>query len=258
MMYRISEKFFSLQGEGYYAGTPSIWVRVFGCNLKCPGFACDTEYSWNPKFKNDHDTYTSQEIFEKLQSLIIDEHNPNGSLIHPLTGNDIHIVFTGGEPLLKKYQTMIQEVVGRFLCVNEYVNFTVETNGTQPLTEDFTNWLYDNDNVYPFFSISPKLESVSWEKYALDIGNINSILDKYQGQLKFVANNTIECETELLESVRLIQENSNSDYEYWIMPLGATKEEQLNIAPIVERYQTLGFKIALRGHTYVWSDAKNR
>jgi 7-carboxy-7-deazaguanine synthase len=255
MMYRLSEVgFLSIQGEGRYAGTPSIWARVFGCNLKCPGFACDTEYSWNPKFKNDHDTYTSQEIYTKLKDLITNENNPNGLLIHPLTGNDIHIVFTGGEPLLKKYQKMIQEVVDLFLVDNYYVNFTLETNGTQPLTEDFTNWLDKNYNVYPFFSISPKLESVSWEKGAVDISNINSILDKYQGQLKFVANDTEECETELLETVRLIQ----GDYEYWVMPLGATKEDQLDIAPIVERYQALGFKIALRGHTYIWSDAKNR
>jgi len=42
------------------------------------------------------------------------------------------------------------------------------------------------------------------------------------------------------------------------MPLGETREDQLKIAPIVEKYQQMGFKIATRNHTYIWSNEKNR
>ena len=52
--------------------------------------------------------------------------------------------------------------------------------------------------------------------------------------------------------------NSNLNYEYWIMPLGETREDQLQIAPIVEKYQQFGFNIATRNHTYIWSNEKNR
>jgi len=259
MQYRLSELFFSMQGEGHYAGTPSLWVRTFGCNLKCPGFPCDTEYSWNGEYKNSHDTYTSEEVYTKLKSLITDKYNPVGSLVHPLTGNDIHLVFTGGEPLLKKYHKMIQEVVTMFSLDNSYVNFTIETNGTQVLTKEFVNWLDDNPySIRPFFSISPKLESVSGEKNAVNIDNITSILNSFSGQLKFVADASEECETELLYFVEKLKYNSIIDYEYWVMPLGTTREDQLQIAPIVEKYQQLGFKIATRNHTYIWSDEKNR
>ena len=257
--YRLSEIFgISMQGEAHYAGTPSLWVRVFGCNLTCPGFPCDTEYSWNRDYKNEHNTYTSREIFDKLKALNTDSLNPTGSLIHPLTGNDIHLVFTGGEPLLKKYQAMIQEVVGLFAEENEIVYFTVETNGTQALTTEFVAWMRLLNNIAPFFSISPKLEAVSGERNAVDIANINNILHIFTGQLKFVVNATAECEQELVEYVTKLDDHEYWDNEYWVMPLGETRDDQLQIAPIVEKYQAMGFKIALRGHTYVWSNEKNR
>jgi 7-carboxy-7-deazaguanine synthase len=256
--YRVSEMFMSMQGEGQFAGTPSLWVRTFGCNLTCPGFPCDTEYSWNGEYKNDHNTYTSLEIFDKLKALNTNALNPTGSLDHPVTGNAIHIVFTGGEPLLKKYQQMIQEVIDLFVAENDTVNFTIETNGTQSLTSEFANWIDAGIWMQPFFSISPKLQSVSGEKGAINVSNImHLVLSTTEGQLKFVVDASTECEQELLHFVKLLNDEGYSG-EYWAMPLGETRDDQLNIAPIVEKYQALGFKIALRGHTYVWSNEKNR
>lgn len=42
MMRKINEIFYSLQGEGYHTGTPAIFVRFSGCNLKCD--FCDTQH----------------------------------------------------------------------------------------------------------------------------------------------------------------------------------------------------------------------
>ena len=39
---RINEIFYSLQGEGYFTGTPAVFVRFAGCNLRCP--FCDTDH----------------------------------------------------------------------------------------------------------------------------------------------------------------------------------------------------------------------
>lgn len=266
--YRLSEQFFSIQGEGTYAGQPSLWARVFGCNLKCPGFPCDTEYSWNPAFKDGSNTYTAIEIVDNWIEMLKTPSNPEGLFRHPITKNDIHFVLTGGEPLLVKYQKMLMEILG---VLNERnvnntpIFITIETNGTQALTPEFIIALEDQYERSPyfeiFFSISPKLHTVSGEVDAVDYDNIIHILTDYPGQLKFVCSDSVECEEELDLVVSVLnakRTNITVPFDFWIMPLGTTRDDQLQIAPIVEKYQAKGYKIATRNHTYIWSDAKNR
>ena len=189
-----------------------------------------------------------------MKQLITDEHNPEGKLSHPLTENHIHLAFTGGEPLLKKYQPMIMEVVDRFLDDDYSVMFTIETNGTQQLTEEFANWVVMRE---AFFSFSPKLESVAGEKNAVNIENIIRVDKRNFSQIKFVADMSDSCLHEVLLYTKQLRE---LEYEgdIWVMPKGETKEDQLNVAPVVEKYQQLGFKIATRNHCYIWSNDKNR
>lgn len=75
---RIAEIFTSLQGEGLWLGTPSTFVRISGCNLRCTW--CDTPYaSWNPE--------------GSVRS--VDE------ITNDVAGRNVaHIVLTGGEPML--------------------------------------------------------------------------------------------------------------------------------------------------------------
>ncbi len=75
---RLTEIFYSLQGESTYQGLPCIFVRLTGCNLRC-GW-CDTAYSFTGG-----ETLSVDAVFEKIQS-------------YPCTLVEI----TGGEPLLQK------------------------------------------------------------------------------------------------------------------------------------------------------------
>jgi 7-carboxy-7-deazaguanine synthase len=76
---RISEVFYSIQGEGKLAGVPSVFVRASGCNLRCTW--CDTPYaSWNPEGP----TLTVDQIVAEVKRY------PSAK----------HVVLTGGEPMI--------------------------------------------------------------------------------------------------------------------------------------------------------------
>ncbi len=75
---KISEIFYSIQGEGALIGTPSVFVRTSGCNLRCAW--CDTPYtSWQPEGE------------ERSVDSIVEEVNRYGAA---------HVVVTGGEPMI--------------------------------------------------------------------------------------------------------------------------------------------------------------
>ena len=71
-MRKINEIFYSLQGEGYHTGTPAIFVRFSGCNLKCD--FCDTQHEEGKMMTDDE---------------IIAEVKKNTA---------VTVVLTGGEP----------------------------------------------------------------------------------------------------------------------------------------------------------------
>lgn len=101
---RINEIFYSIQGEGRFTGTPSIFIRFSGCNLHC-GF-CDTNHLPYKKL-------TEDEIMFEIEKYKAD-----------------HVVLTGGEPIL--------QITNSFICkLHELGKFVqIETNGTQSLEDD--------------------------------------------------------------------------------------------------------------------------
>ena len=100
-MRKINEIFYSLQGEGYHTGTPAIFVRFSGCNLKCD--FCDTQHEEGKMMTDD-------EIIAEVKK-------------YPA----VTVVLTGGEPSL----WIDDELIDRLHQAGKYV--TIETNGTRPL-----------------------------------------------------------------------------------------------------------------------------
>lgn len=128
MSYAIKEVFYTVQGEGYHAGTPALFVRFAGCNLwsgrdehrdrdadrngaECPRW-CDTDFV-------DGDKWETAEGPKGLAAYIV-ACCPGDEADLPL------VVFTGGEPLLQLDRALIAELREWFpkAC------FAVETNGT--------------------------------------------------------------------------------------------------------------------------------
>ena len=155
---KIAELFYSIQGEGRYMGVPSVFLRTFGCNFSCRGFGmprgelsteaefvdpakyrmyeelplvstgCDSYASWMPEFKDLSPMLTTDAIVDRIMEIL-----PFGEW------RDEHLVITGGEPLLgwqRAYPDLLEHPKMRGLK-----EITFETNGTQPLSTEFKEYL---------------------------------------------------------------------------------------------------------------------
>ena len=121
-LFPIVEIFHSVQGEGYHAGIPSIFIRFGGCNLRCPW--CDTDF----------DIWTDMSIAE---------------IVNELSKYDCdRIIFTGGEPALQDLVTLS----GYLKPLGYYLS--IETNGTIEIPSGTIDWIcvspkdqeYENKN----------------------------------------------------------------------------------------------------------------
>ena len=159
---KISEIFYSIQGEGMLAGVPSVFVRTSGCNLRCTW--CDTPYtSWNPE----------------------GEELPLGGILAEVRKRFAsHVVVTGGEPMIQPDIVRLTQRLKDF-----GLHITVETAGTvyQAVTCDL-------------MSISPKLanstpvrrEGGKWAaqhdrlRYQPEV--LKQLMAEFEYQLKFVVS----------------------------------------------------------------------
>lgn len=110
MSVKVNEIFYSLQGEGFWTGTPMVFVRLSGCNLRCP--FCDTDHVGFEELSAD-------EVVRKALAQ---------------AGDCRRICLTGGEPSLQADAALVTA----FHEAGFYLH--METNGTRPLP-DGIDWV---------------------------------------------------------------------------------------------------------------------
>lgn len=228
---KISELFFSIQGEGELTGIPSVFVRTSGCNLRCRW--CDTKYSsWTPEGEN----VDIEELVEKVCS-------------YPAR----HVVITGGEPMIAKD---VKEFVDLLKQSGKHI--TIETAGT----------IAPNGIQCDLASISPKLSDSTPEKgeiseewierhdsTRIDYNILNEWIDSYEFQLKFVVSRREE-----INEVKCIIDKIKSDIlpeKVLLMPEGTDSET------IHSRYEILvdlckenGFRMCNRLHLDLFGNTR--
>jgi organic radical activating enzyme len=242
---KISELFYSIQGEGRYMGVPSVFLRTYGCNFTCGGFGmpkgevsserdviaikaedytdykslplvstgCDSYASWDPRFKHLSPVLSTVSIVDSILTIL-----PHGRWM------DEHLVITGGEPLLgwqRAYPELLSNEKMRGLK-----EITFETNGTQELNQDLTvylqQWKINREKNALTFSVSPKL-SISGEKWSEAI--CPSIIRQYESvgfvYLKFV----IATKEDALEADKAVKEFRNGGFRgpVYFMPCGGVE-----------------------------------
>ncbi len=161
----IAEIFLSVQGEGVHAGTPSVFLRTYFCNLTCTW--CDTKYTWQNQDASesgvDYQPMAADAVFEKVMSY-----------------DRGHLVVTGGEPLL--HQKTLLPVLSALKKAGVYIE--VETNGTlRPGAEIL--------QVVDCFNVSPKTSnSLVDARLRIRRGPLEAFVRSGKAWFKFVIANS--------------------------------------------------------------------
>jgi organic radical activating enzyme len=246
---KISELFYSIQGEGRYMGVPSVFLRTFGCNFTCDGFGmtrgeksqerikiaaldsfgpyvnykelplvstgCDSYASWDPAFKHLSPVIDTKDIVKSICEML-----PHKEW------REEHLVITGGEPLLG-WQRAYPDLLNHS-SMQGLKEITFETNGTQPLTSDFKQYLADwgiEQRGYNAitFSVSAKL-GVSGESREDAI--LPDVVCEYEQvgytYLKFV----IASEEDAAEALEVIEIYRAAGFKgpAYLMPIGGVEK----------------------------------
>jgi 7-carboxy-7-deazaguanine synthase len=224
---KISEIFYSIQGEGTLLGVPSVFVRTSGCNLRCTW--CDTPYtSWNPEGSD----MSNDAILQTVMDF-----------------GCRHIVLTGGEPMIAPGVADLTR-----LFRDAGLHITIETAGT-----------VFAEVACHLMSISPKLANstpterdggrwaVMHERQRFQPDVLKKLMAAHDYQLKFVvaaASDVVE-----LESMRL---ELNAPVEkVLVMPEGATREAmQQRGLWLAELCKQHGYRFSPRLHIDIWGDKR--
>ena len=194
----ISEIYRSRQGEGFLAGTNSVFLRTSGCNLRC-GF-CDTPFaSWNPE----GDQLSIAEIIDQVQIVA------DGAR---------HIVLTGGEPMLPRE---IDELCRQLQALKFHL--TIETAGTifRELACDLMSISPKLSNSDPEASRAGEwLEKHRARRHRPDV--VGQLLERYEYQLKFVVDSPGDID-EIKDYLREL--NSAKPERVLLMPQGTTTDQ---------------------------------
>ena len=212
---RVSEWFYSIQGEGVTAGKPSLFIRLSGCNFMCGGFKakllaakkatwyCDTEVVW----KQGRDLTTDElmnEIFTqypKLKDWIAE--------------GKANIILTGGEPTLPHNIEAIEDIQKWFHTRQIFPYYEVETNGS--VVVDYET-LFDQINASPKLANSGMPARLRQNREAID-----AIKAHPNAWFKFVVN--------IEDDIREIENE-------WIAGMGVP-EDRIILMPGVDKLEHL-------------------
>jgi 7-carboxy-7-deazaguanine synthase len=221
---KISEIFYSVQGEGVLAGVPSVFVRTSGCNLRCTW--CDTPYtSWQPEGE------------ERSIESIAEEVDRYGAA---------HVVITGGEPMIAPRIEDLTRQLSQHITIEtagtvdvqvrcDLMSISPKLGNSTPHERDGGRWAAQHERL----------------RYQPEI--LKGLTGRYPYQLKFVI-----AEPADLEEVReIVQGIGASKDRVLLMPEG------VDPAVLAERGRWLvdickqeGFRYSPRLHIELWGNRR--
>ena len=285
-----TEIFYSIQGEGRWAGVPSVFFRTYGCNFRCKKFGrdqnetidghnpevveiiknidkynkfgdlplvttgCDTYASIYPEFKRFNEQDEIATIADKIHAMIPSNRWDTGGV-----NNEAHLVITGGEPLLG-YQKLYPELIDACRA-HGLRDLTFETNGSQSLYPEVNEYLFEEftrhgrDYDRLTFSVSPKLpcSGESWES-AIKPENIVSYQQIGHTYLKFV----VASKADVVDAERAVEQYRKAGFggPVYLMPAGGVPQVyNLNTQEVAKLAMHRGWRYSPRLQVDIWRNA---
>ena len=231
---RLSERFYSIQGEGPFVGTPALFLRVLGCNLRCVW--CDSPYTWDREGVSRYGTGEVDVGFAYSFRDFLDD-----------VENYDFFVITGGEPLL--YSKILEKWIKN---TKSDTIFQFETNSTFPPI------LKDDPRVH--FVVSPKLKS-SGNPDALKLDVLRAylpLMEEGRAYLKFVVASPREDEGEIRATLDALKVPRRLRLlSVFVMPEGV--EPNLPLArEVAEMALRNGWRYSDRLHVRLWGNVRGR
>jgi len=225
---RIAEIFYSLQGEGLLVGTPSVFIRTSGCNLRCVW--CDTPYSsWKPEGEE----WSLREILAQVKRY-----------------ETSYVVVTGGEPLLAPE---IEELTVRLKKANCHI--TMETAATifKPIACDLVSLSPKLSNSTPWKREKSRFAR-SHEGRRLNFPVMQQFMDGYDYQLKFVADKR----KDFAEIEKVLKKLKNVERDRILVMAQARSKRELSEKArwIVDLCKRHGFRYTPRLQIELWGNRR--
>jgi organic radical activating enzyme len=240
------EHFYSIQGEGKYIGSPSVFFRFGGCNMRCEGFGCtqnvdekvilgcDTIYAVNREhFSKDwlNITQTAQ-LIEILQSYTLPK--------------PVDIVLTGGEPLLYANNEILVSFLEKLHKKGHRICF--ETNGS--LDVDFEKFPIYKECI---FALSIKLSNSKepYKKRVFKGAILNICKNSKDSFFKFsISDKSLDDEIK-----EIIGYSPKTDV--YCMPVGDNRLDiEKNSLALVEYCKEKGYNFSDRLHIRIWNQER--
>jgi 7-carboxy-7-deazaguanine synthase len=210
--FAVNEVFQSIQGEAHHAGTPSVFIRLQGCDVGCPW--CDTKHTW---------TLDPSREISPTAMLVKDADAPDFAYmsiaeiiatISPFSAK--HVVITGGEPCRYDLRNLTDALLKHGRSVQ------IETSGTQPVRVSTETWV----------TVSPKLDMP---------GNFAVLTEALRraDEIKLPVGKAAD-----LEKFDRVLTGEIADKEIWLQPLSCSeKATELCLEQAIARNWKLSVQI---------------
>lgn len=213
-MYKVVEKFVSINGEGRWAGELAVFIRLAYCNLECS--YCDT--MWANSLDVEYTLMTKEEIKDYIESTSINR-----------------LTLTGGEPLLSKG---IDELLV-YLLNETKILIEIETNGSMPISN-----LVSNDRIS--FTLDYKGPSSAMEHKML-LSNYNYLRDIDTVKFVLGTQEDLEKAKYIIDKYELLNRT-----QVFFSP-SYNKVEAKDIVNYMIENNLNKVKMQLQLHKYIWS-----